>query len=336
MEEHHIKEEKEMAYNIIRPRRGIKSLWQQYKNRIYKQGEMLVESPESGVGSGPVNVKFGDGVTDYEHLPYAIMAPIHEINNESNAPISSKALAGTLKRADVVDNLLSDRTDLPLSAKQGSVLKEKLTTSNGMVFQFAYNATTEEYGYMAKVEGADTFFPFSNAKKLYESLQYSGLVTEDMSFNEMCEVLATYFPAGYYLYNYGDEHVIITGGYSLLSATSGTLTKESNKMTVYRSVAGENCIAYTEKTVDLSGWNYMDVIYKGLRGANGYNNASAGSVHVNDARQQTSHNLTTLLDFTESNVKLTIDISALNDDYYIGVAATYQNYVELYSIQLRK
>lgn len=61
-----------MAYRIIRPRRGVKSLWNTYGDRVYKLGEMLVESPESGVGTGVVNIKFGDGVTPYNNLPYGI------------------------------------------------------------------------------------------------------------------------------------------------------------------------------------------------------------------------------------------------------------------------
>ena len=73
-------------------------------------------------------------------------------------------------------------------------INDDLTTSNGTAFRFEYNAETGEYGYMAKVAGADTFFPFSNAKKLYEALQYSGLVTEDMTYDEICAVLAEEFP----------------------------------------------------------------------------------------------------------------------------------------------
>ena len=81
-----------MGYKIIRPRRGIKSLWDAYKDKIYKTGEMLVESPESGVGTGPVNVKFGDGITPYYNLPYAIEAPINQAIEGSTKPITSGAV----------------------------------------------------------------------------------------------------------------------------------------------------------------------------------------------------------------------------------------------------
>ena len=80
-----------MAYNIIRPRHGIKSLWDNYKSRIYKVGEMLVESPETGVGSGPANLKFGDGVTDYENLPYAVFHGIRAVTLSANAWVGESA-----------------------------------------------------------------------------------------------------------------------------------------------------------------------------------------------------------------------------------------------------
>lgn len=89
-----------MGYKIIRPRRGIKSLWDAYKDKIYKTGEMLVESPESGVGTGPVNVKFGDGMTPYYALPYAIEAPINQAIEGSTKPITSGAVYEQNKNLD--------------------------------------------------------------------------------------------------------------------------------------------------------------------------------------------------------------------------------------------
>lgn len=73
-------------------------------------------------------------------------------------------------------------------------VNENLTASDGTTFRFGVNEEGE-FGYIVTGEdGADTVIPFSNAKKLYEALQYSGLVTEDMSFDEMCAVLAEMYP----------------------------------------------------------------------------------------------------------------------------------------------
>lgn len=93
-----------------------------------------------------------------------------------------------------VDETVYTQNGDTFGASDVNAITKNLTSENGVSFNFAYNEETNEYGYMAKVEGADTFFPFSNAKKLYEALQYSGLVTEDMTFDEMCEVLANHFP----------------------------------------------------------------------------------------------------------------------------------------------
>ena len=60
-----------MAYVRIRPRRSTLEEWN-YHNPILAEGEMGVEVPNSGVGTGVVKVKFGDGVTAWKDLPYGI------------------------------------------------------------------------------------------------------------------------------------------------------------------------------------------------------------------------------------------------------------------------
>lgn len=62
-----------MAYVKIRPRRGTASQWE-YANPILSEGEMAFEVPETGVGTGPVNIKQGDGQNSWNNLPYAFNA----------------------------------------------------------------------------------------------------------------------------------------------------------------------------------------------------------------------------------------------------------------------
>ena len=45
--------------------------------------------------------------------------------------------------------------------------KQQLTADNAQKFQFAYDSESGKYGYKAKVEGADTFFPFSGLELHY-------------------------------------------------------------------------------------------------------------------------------------------------------------------------
>ena len=62
-----------MSYVKLRPRRSTRSQWE-YANPILSEGEMAVEVPDTGVGTGLVNFKFGDGVTPWNNLPYGFNA----------------------------------------------------------------------------------------------------------------------------------------------------------------------------------------------------------------------------------------------------------------------
>ena len=61
-----------MAVVKIRPRRSTPAEWE-YDNPVLAEGEMGVETPITGVGTGYVKVKFGDGVTAWNDLPYGII-----------------------------------------------------------------------------------------------------------------------------------------------------------------------------------------------------------------------------------------------------------------------
>ena len=79
-----------MAYVKIRPRRSTTAEWE-YDNPILAEGEMGVEVPVTGVGTGLVKIKFGDGVTPWKDLPYGLIGTsagnndISEINTRIDA-----------------------------------------------------------------------------------------------------------------------------------------------------------------------------------------------------------------------------------------------------------
>ena len=62
-----------MSYAKIRPRRGTKSEWEVI-NPVLLEGEMGVEFPDSGVGSGLCKFKIGNGIENWTDLPYAFDA----------------------------------------------------------------------------------------------------------------------------------------------------------------------------------------------------------------------------------------------------------------------
>lgn len=66
---------------ILLPRRAKASVMrsESKKNTILEKGEMFIEYPDSGIGTGHVKIKFGDGTTPYgsttdypDGLPYAL------------------------------------------------------------------------------------------------------------------------------------------------------------------------------------------------------------------------------------------------------------------------
>lgn len=64
-----------MNNTIICPRRGTATLWEEY-NPVLALGEMGIEIPDSGIGTGVVKMKFGDGVTPWKSLAYGVSPSI--------------------------------------------------------------------------------------------------------------------------------------------------------------------------------------------------------------------------------------------------------------------
>lgn len=59
-----------MAYAKIRPRRGNNYEWSTM-NPVLEEGELAIQYPDSGVGTGFCSFKIGDGVNAWNDLPWA-------------------------------------------------------------------------------------------------------------------------------------------------------------------------------------------------------------------------------------------------------------------------
>ncbi len=66
-----------MSYAKIRPRRSTKSEWELI-NPILMEGEMGIEYPDSGIGTGLCKFKLGDGYKSWSELPFAFNAEAAE------------------------------------------------------------------------------------------------------------------------------------------------------------------------------------------------------------------------------------------------------------------
>lgn len=59
-----------MAYAKIRPRRGTEYEWNTY-DPILSEGELAIQFPDTGIGTGLCKFKVGDGVSTWKTLPFA-------------------------------------------------------------------------------------------------------------------------------------------------------------------------------------------------------------------------------------------------------------------------
>ena len=87
---------------IFKPRRGKKStMYGTKKDIILLDGELFIEYPDTGVGTGHGKAKMGDGITSYDKLPYLFGDTSNEIiefvaNTSSTVDAAlSKAISGT-------------------------------------------------------------------------------------------------------------------------------------------------------------------------------------------------------------------------------------------------
>lgn len=62
-----------MSYAKIRPRRSTKTEWE-FVNPILMEGELGIEFPDTGIGTGLCKFKIGNGFTAWKDLAYAFDA----------------------------------------------------------------------------------------------------------------------------------------------------------------------------------------------------------------------------------------------------------------------
>lgn len=62
-----------MSYAKLRPRRSTKTEWELI-NPVLMEGEIGVEFPDTGIGTGLCKFKLGDGYKKWSELPYAFDA----------------------------------------------------------------------------------------------------------------------------------------------------------------------------------------------------------------------------------------------------------------------
>ena len=145
---------------IFKPHRGKKSTMAgTKKTMVLSDGEMFIEVPDTGSGSGHSKMKVGDGVTQYGDLPYAMGDTENdEIAFSSNTSTTVTAALNSVATGGKLKNLIAG-------------LKQAISLCNNSITELnddiSSNVVSDIYvgtdGKLHKViGGADTVLPFSS------------------------------------------------------------------------------------------------------------------------------------------------------------------------------
>ena len=124
-----------MSYAKIRPRRGTLYEWSTVNPVLY-EGEMVIEVPDTGVGTGLSKFKIGDGVSPYNQLPYAFDgAAAASINGGSvgtSHPIQIRS--GTAEQWNTINPVLRENEIAYDSTNKSLKLGDGETSWNNLDF----------------------------------------------------------------------------------------------------------------------------------------------------------------------------------------------------------
>lgn len=148
-----------MSFAKIRPRRGTATQWTT-ANPILAEGEIGIEVPDSGVGTGIVKMKFGDGVTAWNDLPYGVVEP--------------------LTSGDIVNNAVTDNSKKVVSASVAKDLQDQINLVNKTVDTTNDNIKNiSPRTVIARYTNANSAFTFKGAEYSIYNLVSMGMFTED-------------------------------------------------------------------------------------------------------------------------------------------------------------
>lgn len=161
---------------IFKPRRGkYSTMTGPKKTTILSVGEMFVEVPDTGIGTGHCRIKFGDGVTMYDKLPYALGDTSNDKITYSNNTSSSidTALSGASSGKKLGDILAALKQAISLnktSINSNATSISNLTTSVSNLNTSVTNINTTINRYMPS--GANAIVLKNTASNTVGALWY--------------------------------------------------------------------------------------------------------------------------------------------------------------------
>ena len=182
----------------------------------------------------------------------------------------------------------------------------------------------------------------ASSKKLYEALQYSGLVTENMTFDEMCAILAQEYPSFFVLYkdgvnaanfaNYagnsqGHNYSNTDANYSDLTITLG-----ENINAVFSGTNGTRITSIVSDAIDVSAFNKLKFNHTitAKSNSNTIRHISVFLTKVLEEKMNAAAEVVLLSTTgTSASGAKELNISALEGKYYIGINLITQSDVNI-------
>ena len=146
-----------MSFAKIRPRRGTANEWSSV-NPILVEGEIGIEVPDSGVGTGKVKIKFGDGVKRWNDLPYGVTGEGSGGFNPEDLPDN------LLTEDDIINNATTDDPTKAVSASVAKSLQDQINDVSTDVL------TKDDIVNNAVTDSADKVVSASVAKSLQDNV----------------------------------------------------------------------------------------------------------------------------------------------------------------------
>lgn len=297
----------------------------------------VVDDDTGGGTSGGGSSNTGVEITkaEYDALPYEAKhnGTVYYVTdlNSSDDPFS-----GYLRKSEIDTTLTVEGT-----AADAKSVGDMLTASDNTRFRFG---VTEDgkYGYIITDEaGADTVIPFNSgggsAESLYEALQYSGLVTEDMTYDEMLEALANYFPEILeldLLQTTTDDWLFTWSAYNGLDPGVNTFEITSTKFYSKVQGSGSSSIGVSERIYQNIDMNRYKALY--ITGSVNQSSYESSGVWVKFIlRNKSTLEETVIKEYSATStatqkqtVNISYDVSELTEHYDLIVRASH--YVQRY------
>ena len=145
-----------MSYAKIRPRRSTKTEWE-LVNPILMEGELGVEFPDTGIGTGLCKFKIGNGFSSWKDLAYAFDATASSSINGGSVTESNEIIlrSGTTEEWETINPILKNSEIVYDTTKKAIKIGDGVSTFKELDYFNSSWEMDEDYNF-GDLDGDDT------------------------------------------------------------------------------------------------------------------------------------------------------------------------------------